>query len=125
MLIAYNWPQNTDRYRRIAKFIDAFFPRIADFQKAPRHPKWREVNLTATVPGTKDFRRPRNGSGQSRISGSAGREAEVREIPGAGGEGASAAIPKGSVSSCSRNLSNGAESRSPVERSAPRTSQDR
>jgi TRAP transporter TAXI family solute receptor len=55
VLIAYNWPQNTDRYRRIAKFIDAFFPRIAEFQKAPRHPKWREVNLTATVAGTKRF----------------------------------------------------------------------
>ena len=55
VLIAYNWPQNTDRYRRIAKFVDAFFPRIAEFQKAPRHPKWREVNLTATVPGIKRF----------------------------------------------------------------------
>jgi TRAP transporter TAXI family solute receptor len=55
VLIAYNWPQKTDRYRRIAKFIEAFFPRIADFQKAPRHPKWREVNLSATVPGVKRF----------------------------------------------------------------------
>jgi len=55
VLIAYNWPRNTDRYRRIAKFVDAFFPRIADFQKPPRHPKWREVNLAATVPGWKRF----------------------------------------------------------------------
>jgi TRAP transporter TAXI family solute receptor len=55
VLIAYNWAPKTDRYRRIAKFIDAFFPRIADFQKAPRHPKWREVNLAATVPGVKRF----------------------------------------------------------------------
>jgi TRAP transporter TAXI family solute receptor len=55
VLIAYNWAPKTDRYRRIAKFIDAFFPRIAEFQKAPRHPKWREVNLAATVPGVKRF----------------------------------------------------------------------
>ena len=55
VLIAYNWPRNTDRYRRIAKFVDAFFPRVADFQKPPRHPKWREVNLAATVPGWKRF----------------------------------------------------------------------
>jgi TRAP transporter TAXI family solute receptor len=55
VLIAYNWPQNTDRYRRIAKFVDAFFPRIAEFHKPPRHPKWREANLTATVPGWKRF----------------------------------------------------------------------
>jgi uncharacterized protein len=55
VLIAYNWPRNSDRYRRIAKFVQAFFPRIADFQKPPRHPKWREVNLAATVPGWKRF----------------------------------------------------------------------
>ena len=54
-LIAYNWARDTDRYRRIAKFIDAFFPRLAEFQKAPRHPKWREANLSATVPGWKRF----------------------------------------------------------------------
>jgi TRAP-type uncharacterized transport system substrate-binding protein len=54
-LIAYNWPKNSDRYRRIAKFVDAFFPRLADFQKAPRHPKWREANLAAVLPGWKRF----------------------------------------------------------------------
>jgi TRAP transporter TAXI family solute receptor len=54
-LIAYNWPKNTDRYRRIAKFVDAFFPRLADFQKPPRHPKWREANLAAVLPGWKRF----------------------------------------------------------------------
>jgi TRAP transporter TAXI family solute receptor len=55
VLIAYNWPSDTDRYRRITKFIDAFFPRLAEFQKPPRHPKWREANLSATVPGWKRF----------------------------------------------------------------------
>jgi TRAP transporter TAXI family solute receptor len=55
VLIAYNWARDTDRYRRIAKFVNAFFPRLADFQKRPRHPKWREANLTATVPGWKRF----------------------------------------------------------------------
>jgi uncharacterized protein len=53
VLIAYNWDKSTDRYQRIARFIDAFFPRIADFQKPPRHPKWKEANLTAVVPGWK------------------------------------------------------------------------
>jgi uncharacterized protein len=53
VLIAFNWPKNTDRYRRIAKFVDTFFPRLAEFQKAPRHPKWREANLAAVLPGWK------------------------------------------------------------------------
>ena len=53
VLIAYNWAKDTDRYQRISRFVEAFFPRIADFQKPPRHPKWKEANLTAVVPGWK------------------------------------------------------------------------
>ena len=56
VLISYNWPKsNADRYRRIEKFIEVFFPKIAEFQKPPRHPKWREVNLSATLPGWPRF----------------------------------------------------------------------
>jgi TRAP transporter TAXI family solute receptor len=55
VLIAFNWPKGTDRYRRIQKFVDAFFPKLAEFQKAPRHPKWREANLAAVLPGWKRF----------------------------------------------------------------------
>ena len=32
-----------------------FFPKLAEFQKAPRHPKWREANLAATLPGWTRF----------------------------------------------------------------------
>jgi TRAP transporter TAXI family solute receptor len=55
VLIAYNWPRNTERYRRVEKFVEQFFPRLADFQKSPRHPKWKETNLAAAVPGWKRF----------------------------------------------------------------------
>lgn len=55
VLIAYNWPKNTDRYRRIEKFVEAFFPRLAEFQKPPRHPKWRETNLATVLPGWQRF----------------------------------------------------------------------
>ena len=37
------------------RFVDAFFPKIAEFQKPPRHVKWHEVNLAATLPGWKRF----------------------------------------------------------------------
>jgi uncharacterized protein len=53
VLIAYNWDKGTDRYQRISRFVEAFFPRIKDFQKKPRHPKWTEANLAAVVPGWK------------------------------------------------------------------------
>jgi len=56
VLIAYNWPKtNVDRYRRVQQFVEAFFPRIADFQRPPRHPKWRDVNIAATLPGWTRF----------------------------------------------------------------------
>jgi uncharacterized protein len=56
VLITYNWPKtNVDRYRRVQRFVDAFFPKIAEFQKPPRHPKWREVNIAATLPGWTRF----------------------------------------------------------------------
>jgi TRAP-type uncharacterized transport system substrate-binding protein len=52
VLIAYNWPKtNIDRYQRVQRFVEAFFPKLAEFQKPPRHPKWREVNLAANLPG--------------------------------------------------------------------------
>lgn len=55
VLIAYNWPSDSDRYRRIAKFVNVFFPKLAEFQKPPRHPKWRETNLAAVLPGWTRF----------------------------------------------------------------------
>ncbi len=36
---------------RIARFVDTLFPRFAELQTSDRHPKWREVNLAATLPG--------------------------------------------------------------------------
>lgn len=51
LLVAYTWPENSPRYKRIAKFIDAFFSRINEFDSPSRHPKWREVNLSAEMPG--------------------------------------------------------------------------
>jgi hypothetical protein len=58
VLIAYNWPKNTDRYRRVQQFVEAFFPRIADFRDPPRHRKWREVTLAATLEGWDRFEPP-------------------------------------------------------------------
>jgi TRAP-type uncharacterized transport system substrate-binding protein len=56
VLIAYNWPKtNADRYRRVQRFVEAFFPKIAEFAKPPRHSKWREVSLAAELPGWTRF----------------------------------------------------------------------
>ena len=39
----------------MGRFIEAFFSRFDEFQRAPRHPKWQEVSLTAVVPGWTRF----------------------------------------------------------------------
>jgi uncharacterized protein len=56
LLVAYTWPENSPRYKRIAKFVDAFFSKIDQFDNASRHPKWREVNLAAEMPGWVRFK---------------------------------------------------------------------
>ena len=33
------------------RFTEAFFSKWEKFREPPRHPKWRDVNLAATVPG--------------------------------------------------------------------------
>jgi TRAP transporter TAXI family solute receptor len=51
LLAAYNWAPNTDRYRKLANFVDAFFTKFPQFQHPPFHPKWKEVSLAAPLPG--------------------------------------------------------------------------
>jgi uncharacterized protein len=51
VLAVFNWPKGSDRYRRIERFTEQLFAKFDKFQVAPRHPKWRDVNLAATVPG--------------------------------------------------------------------------
>ncbi|WP_406857104.1 TAXI family TRAP transporter solute-binding subunit [Alsobacter sp. KACC 23698] len=56
ILAVFNWPERSDRYNRIQRFVDAFFSRFSEFQKPGRHPKWTDVNLTATAPGWRRFK---------------------------------------------------------------------
>jgi uncharacterized protein len=51
VMAVYNWDPQTDRYRKVENFINAFFDNFDEFLKPPRHPKWQEVNLAAVVPG--------------------------------------------------------------------------
>jgi TRAP-type uncharacterized transport system substrate-binding protein len=55
VLAAYNWPRDTDRYRRVATFIDAFFSKFSEFLKPARHPKWKETNINSELKGWKRF----------------------------------------------------------------------
>src|SRR5439155_1807616 len=56
ILTAYNWRNNTDRYRRVARFVDHLFSRIDQLQAPGFDAKWKDVNLNAKVPGLERFR---------------------------------------------------------------------
>ncbi len=51
VLAVINWRKGSDGYRRVERFIEQLFAKWDKFQAPPRHPKWRDVNLAATVPG--------------------------------------------------------------------------
>jgi ABC-type branched-subunit amino acid transport system substrate-binding protein/TRAP-type uncharacterized transport system substrate-binding protein len=51
VLASYNWPPTSDRYRRLSLLVDSLFTRVAQLQRPPFHPKWKEVALKAPVAG--------------------------------------------------------------------------
>ncbi|GJD53515.1 hypothetical protein OPKNFCMD_6291 [Methylobacterium crusticola] len=56
ILGAYNHPKGSERYRKLERFVDAFFGQFDKFLTQQRHAKWREVNLAASVAGWTRFR---------------------------------------------------------------------
>jgi hypothetical protein len=55
VLAVFNWSTGNDRYRRVKRFIDNLYAKFDKLQQPPFHPKWREINLAATVPGWKRY----------------------------------------------------------------------
>jgi TRAP-type uncharacterized transport system substrate-binding protein len=51
VLAVYNWPKSSDRYRKVERFVQYYFNRFETLQKPPFHPKWKDINLAAKVPG--------------------------------------------------------------------------
>jgi TRAP-type uncharacterized transport system substrate-binding protein len=51
VLAAFNWGKGSERQRKIERMVERMFANWQKLQKPPFHPKWRDVNLAATVPG--------------------------------------------------------------------------
>jgi TRAP-type uncharacterized transport system substrate-binding protein len=51
VLVAFNWPAQSNRYQRVGRFVDYLFSRIDRLQAPSFDPKWKSINLAATVPG--------------------------------------------------------------------------
>jgi hypothetical protein len=55
VMATLNQPRSGDRYRRIERFTQYLFNRWDRIIQPPFHPRWRDVNLAATVPGWTRF----------------------------------------------------------------------
>jgi TRAP-type uncharacterized transport system substrate-binding protein len=58
LLVTFDWPEKTERYNKVARFVDAFFSKIVagEFAKPPRHPKWKEASIIYRAPGWQRFK---------------------------------------------------------------------
>ena len=51
VLLSFNWPKNSNRYDRVARFVDYLFSRMEKLQGIGFDPKWKSINIGANVPG--------------------------------------------------------------------------
>jgi TRAP-type uncharacterized transport system substrate-binding protein len=56
VLAVYDWRQDHERQKRISRLVDYLFERFSKLQSDPGyHPKWKELNLAATIPSWHRF----------------------------------------------------------------------
>jgi TRAP-type uncharacterized transport system substrate-binding protein len=55
VLAVYNWPKGSERYQKVERFVKRLFDNWDKLRNPPYHPKWRDINLSATVPGWTRF----------------------------------------------------------------------
>jgi hypothetical protein len=55
VLLAANLQVGSERYRNLVNFVDAFFTGFQTLLEPGHHPKWREVSITAELPGWRRF----------------------------------------------------------------------
>jgi len=82
VLAVYNWPKNSDRYRRVERFVQYYFERFDKLKEPSFHPKWKEINLAARVPGWNRYPAAEEALAASKDGGT-GRQANSNEAPAA------------------------------------------
>src|SRR5216684_4272721 len=55
ILAAFNWRPGSERYRRVARFVDELFGGVNKLKTPGFDPKWKDVNLSTKVPGLERF----------------------------------------------------------------------
>jgi hypothetical protein len=71
VMAVFAFPPSNERYGKLARFVDAFFTKFPELLKPPRHPKWKDVNLAARVPGWTQFAPAQDALGRQLTTGQA------------------------------------------------------
>ncbi|MBV8893275.1 MAG: hypothetical protein JO266_15105 [Acidobacteria bacterium] len=53
VLVAYNWPDKSERYAQVNRFVQAFFTHLNQIKAI--HPKWRPFDVTSEISGWTRF----------------------------------------------------------------------
>lgn len=69
VLMVYNWPVESDRYRRVARFVDALFDKLDQLRQPPRNPKWKDTIVSAAVLGLERFKAAQDWLDRNRATG--------------------------------------------------------
>lgn len=56
VLAVYNWDPEHERYGKVKSVVEAFFENFDKFNDPVRHPKWKDVDLSADLPGWERFK---------------------------------------------------------------------
>ena len=83
LLVSYAWPEGSEKYRRIERFVNEFFGKIEKFKdNSARHPKWAEFNVWTDIPGWTRFKAAANWLAAQETVSASNEPANVKEIVG-------------------------------------------
>jgi TRAP-type uncharacterized transport system substrate-binding protein len=80
LLAVFNWNPGTERYTKVARFVDALFSKVDEFYKPPRHPKWKEASITAVVPGWQRFKAAQDWLDRHQVLAEAAKQASLSKF---------------------------------------------
>ena len=78
VMAVFAWQSGSPRYTKVVRFVNDFFSKFDEFRQPPWDPKWREVNLTAEVPGWTRFQPAQDWLQQHVEAGNANVATQVR-----------------------------------------------
>jgi TRAP-type uncharacterized transport system substrate-binding protein len=83
LLVSYAWPENSEKYRRIERFVNEFFGKSEKFKaNSARHPKWAEFNIWTDIPGWTRFKPAANWLAAHETVAAASEPGNVKDVVG-------------------------------------------